>query len=64
MKRYLVFSSCYYYPCGGWGDFVSTHDPFEEAVRAAEHRVDGHNNIRWAEVVDTQSLTTAWRSDP
>lgn len=38
-KRFLVFASDSYYPGGGWIDFISSHDTFEEAEkdRVAAH---------------------------
>lgn len=53
MKRYLVFSGPQYYPNGGWGDFDSSYDNYDDAVSIAIHRKrDGGWGI-WVQVVDT-----------
>lgn len=35
MRRYALFTYDWYYPGGGWSDFVNTFDSIEEGVTAA-----------------------------
>lgn len=46
MKRYLLFAGNYFYPLGGWNDFVGDYDTIEEALQYAVkewwHIVDSH----------------------
>ncbi|WP_034299021.1 hypothetical protein [Herbaspirillum sp. RV1423] len=47
MKRYAVFAGPYYYPAGGWDDFVGFIDALDEVATALpDHVVD------WWHVVD------------
>lgn len=50
MKRFLVFASCVYYPCGGWEDFVEDFATLEEAAEAAKAIATAD----WWHVVDTK----------
>jgi hypothetical protein len=36
VKRYLVFFYAFYYPCGGWNDFVGSVDTIKEAEELAK----------------------------
>ena len=49
MKRYLLFSGDYYYPCGGMDDFIGDFDTYEDAVIAVSNKV-----WDWAHVYDTK----------
>jgi len=49
MKRYLLFEGFYYYPSGGWGDFVGDFDTIEEARDGFKLSSDG-----WYEIVDLE----------
>lgn len=46
MNQFLLFSGDYYYPSGGWDDFVASYKTVQEA-RAADCWGD------WAQVVDS-----------
>lgn len=36
MKRYMVFAGSWYYPDGGWKDFIGAVDTIEEGVEKAK----------------------------
>lgn len=60
MKRYLVFAFDYYYPGGGWNDFVSAHDTVEEAQKAGKDK-----NLDCYQIVDIETgeqIERSWRS--
>jgi hypothetical protein len=43
---YLVFKGDYYYPQGGWQDFVGSFDTYDEADEAAATR-----SSEWSHIV-------------
>ena len=49
MKRYLVFKGEFYYPVGGWEDYVATFDKFADADALAA-QLEGQE---WSHIVDT-----------
>ena len=52
MKRYLLFTGVYYYPCGGAEDYHSCYDTIEEL----KIKMDQINNKNvWFNVLDTLS---------
>ena len=58
MKRFLVFAGDYYYPSGGWEDFVGSFDTLEAAKADAARRTANEGitgAIGWAQVVDSVS---------
>lgn len=56
MKRYLVFAYGTYYPFGGWRDFVSAHETFEDAFKAAREAVKGEEGDDVAEIIDMETM--------
>lgn len=50
MKRYLMFAYSWYYPGGGWSDFVADFDDLAEAVAECEKRTEDHR-----EVIDSET---------
>ncbi len=55
MKRYLVFFYAFYYPLGGWNDFIGSVDTIEEAralVKKEQHDPSGSE----FQVVDLQTM--------
>lgn len=55
MKRYLVFAGEYYYPTGGWDDFVGDYDDLEDATAAGKN--PGHDGEwhQWWHVIDSET---------
>jgi len=51
MKRFLLFTGDFYYPGGGWEDFIQDFDSFEEAREAG--RQTGDN---WYQIVDAETM--------
>lgn len=56
MKRYLVFSGLQYYPSGGWGDFDSSYDNYDDAISIAIHRKRDGGWGTWVQVVDIELM--------
>jgi len=54
MKRFLVFSGQSYYPSGGFQDFDSAHDTFEEAQAARQAL---HSQYGWSQIADLTTLS-------
>ena len=52
MKRYLVFAGDYFYPGGGWSDFVDSYKEVDDAIRVAVE--EAKSDHRWAHIVDTE----------
>jgi hypothetical protein len=52
MKRFLVFSSDYYYPAGGWDDFRGDFDTAEHAFKCAKGY---QSDYTWTQVIDTET---------
>jgi hypothetical protein len=62
MKRHLVFAGDYYYPSGGWNDFLKGYDLEEEAISAANSLdITEDGKYDWWHVVDfsTQKIILA-----
>lgn len=57
-RRFLLFIGDEYHPKGGWDDFVSSHDTFDEAIKAAASK-----NGDWKQIVDTKTGEIAWRTE-
>ena len=57
MERFAVFAGNYYYPDGGWADFVSCHPDKDAAlaVAKAELGVRHYGNGRFMQVVDMET---------
>lgn len=51
MKRYLLFAGSYYYPGGGWDDFIQSFDTLEEAMAHPEAFQDDY--VHWYMIVDS-----------
>jgi len=49
MKRYMLFCGYYYYPGGGWEDFVGCYDTIDDAKTAA-HK---DRSAEWVQIVDS-----------
>lgn len=54
MKRYLLFGGDYYYPRGGWSDFIESADTLEEIRASLDDWLDREH--KWFHVIDT----TTW----
>uniref|UniRef100_A0A6M3L0B3 Uncharacterized protein n=1 Tax=viral metagenome TaxID=1070528 RepID=A0A6M3L0B3_9ZZZZ len=52
MKRYYLFGGDWYYPSGGWLDFVEDFSLIEDAINYCI--LDDGNNIGWWHIVDTE----------
>jgi hypothetical protein len=51
MKRYLLFAGSFYYPAGGWSDFLGDFDSVDEAHRSAPA-----SDFDLLEVIDTKTM--------
>lgn len=51
MKRYLLFAGSWYYPGGGWNDFVESFDTLEEAMEHPDAIQEEYTN--WYMIVDS-----------
>lgn len=62
MKRFLLFASSFYYPNGGWDDFIGSFDTVEGAVEflTSVDKEEVHHD--WYQVVDTITFTIVARS--
>jgi hypothetical protein len=63
MKRYLLFAGQYYYPGGGWADFIGSYDAVAEAEAEGAKRRMGPRGVEypvwdWFHVID--ATTGAW----
>jgi aminoglycoside phosphotransferase (APT) family kinase protein len=58
MKRYILFAGEYYYPGGGWTDFVGSFATVEEAVAdyKARETADPYR-WDWYQVLDMETWT-------
>jgi hypothetical protein len=56
MKRYLLFSFDHYYPSGGWYDFDSSSDSYQELVDKAKEL-----NQEYWHIVDTETGDVTWK---
>lgn len=66
MKQYLLFTGQYYYPCGGWDDFIADFDSIKEAANAFKngpkafygdkYRVFKHCDWDWGQVIDIKTM--------
>lgn len=67
MKRYLLFAGDNYYPSGGWGDFVTSHDDIEVLRRHPDFAAGSNDGgLRWSHIVDThtgQKYRPAWDAE-
>jgi hypothetical protein len=59
--KFLVFAGDKYYPQGGWGDFESSHENYEDARSAAlacaGHGCHGDIGVSdWSHVVDLSTM--------
>ena len=50
MRQFLLFEGTFYYPAGGWEDFIGSFDDPESAI--AFHASKPHYDSEWAHVVD------------
>ena len=57
-RRFLLFIGDTYHPKGGWEDFRSSHDTFDEAIKAAASK-----NGDWKQIVDTQAGEIVWSTE-
>ena len=57
MKRYALFAGEFYYPCGGWEDFVQAFDTSKEAHDYFKTNKKQCGN--WYQVIDLQTGDTA-----
>jgi hypothetical protein len=48
LKRFLLFTGSQYYARGGWSDFKSSFDTFEEALKEA-----ANTNCDWWHIVNS-----------
>lgn len=56
MNRYLLFAGQFYYPNGGWGDFIISVETEVEVDKAIELMIaDKENPNTWFHVFDTES---------
>lgn len=53
MKRYLLFGGEWYYPSGGWGDFVDSFDTKEQAFEVAKSSQFSY--LEWCHIIDSQT---------
>lgn len=59
MKKYLLFAGDYYYPAGGFNDFIGSFDSIDEAKQA-------YANCDWVHIVDSETekiiarMTRSW----
>jgi hypothetical protein len=55
-KRYLLFATDQYYPCGGWDDFVDSFADLEEAKAEAERQCSRIKYPRdFAQIIDLET---------
>lgn len=58
MKRFLIFAGENYYPSGGWADFITDADSFEDLQCRWEEATKGRQEERlywgWRHYVDTE----------
>lgn len=55
LKRFILFRCDYYYPSGGWNDFVGSFDTLEEANNIALKNFKSNNE--WFHIIDLNTLT-------
>jgi len=60
MKRFLLFSSDLYYPCGGFDDFINDFDDLDDAKRQAQKCKKEWN---WCHVVDGKIKEIVYRAE-
>jgi len=52
MNRFLLFAGSYYYPSGGWNDFVQSFESLESAKDYIITNVSGYD---WIQIVDSKT---------
>lgn len=57
-ERYLVFAGYYYYPSGGWDDFVDFAESIDIGIQKARN-VDYND---WWHIVDSETMEVVRRS--
>lgn len=63
--KYLIFIGDQYYPCGGWGDYLTYRDSLKEAIIAAQtYAMDGSYTFPWAHVVNLATMEIEWKYVP
>lgn len=62
MKRFLLFTSDFYYPRGGWSDFVASYDALDDARGEALLRLRAKKDD-FAHVVDTDTEKEVWSAE-
>lgn len=74
MKRYILFSGSWYYPCGGWNDFDGIFETPDDAANyivseaIKEMHDDWCDYPDWAHLVDAETMdishiATIWPLD-
>lgn len=54
-KKYLLFAGPFYYPGGGWEDFIGSYRSIDEAKKAFDEQCEKHSDINWAHIVDVDT---------
>lgn len=63
LKRYLAFAGDWYYPLGGWEDFVGSFGSIIDAKEAALDYGPFPDEPDWAHVVDVETGEKVWKKD-
>lgn len=51
MKNYMLFIGDKYYAAGGFNDFHSDYDTFDEAIAVLESKVPEDDSSQWAHIL-------------
>jgi len=52
MKNYVLFIGDKYYAAGGFNDFYSDYDTFDEAISVLESKVPEDDGSQWAHILN------------
>lgn len=55
LKRFILMAGQTYYACGGFEDFVSSHETEAEALQAMERWLEESGSYVWAHIADTHT---------
>lgn len=56
-NRYLIFAGGFYYPHGGWDDYIGYKTKYNVAVELAQKMIDSED-YDWVQIVDNKTLKT------
>lgn len=62
MKRFLVFAGSHYYPSGGFDDFMTDVDQFEQARQYGLGYLKAEQS-GWAHVFDVEIRKIVWKAE-